>query len=72
MATPINMMTGENCGTQRKTCSSAILSTTNVTRTGMRLDMALHGYRCLTNCVRHGITFLGCDSTWVCRCVETF
>jgi hypothetical protein len=38
MATPINMMTGENCGTQRKTCSSAILSTTNVTWTALRLN----------------------------------
>jgi hypothetical protein len=43
-----------------------------LTWTSLGLDMALLGYRCLTNCLSYGITFLGCDSMQICRCIETF
>jgi len=39
---------------QRKSHSSAILSTTNLTQTAMQLESGLHGDRPATNNLSHG------------------
>jgi hypothetical protein len=47
-------LTGENRGTQGKTCPSATLSTTNPTWTDPRLNPGLRGERPGTNRLSHG------------------
>ena len=48
------IMAGEDGGTRRKSCPSAILSTTNSTRTGLGQNMDLRGKRPATNGHDHG------------------
>jgi hypothetical protein len=48
------IMTGENRRTQRKTCRSAILSTTNPTWTEPGANPGIRGERPATNRLSHG------------------
>ena len=48
------IMTGQNWSTQKKTCRSTTLSTTNSTRTGLGLNPGLRRDRLATDHMRHG------------------
>jgi hypothetical protein len=51
------ILTGENSSTQRKICSTATLSTTNPSWTGLRLNLGLCGERPTPVSLSHGTTF---------------
>jgi hypothetical protein len=53
-------LTGENPSTERKTCSGATLSTTNLTRTNMGSNPGLRGERPATNHLSNGKVFNEC------------
>lgn len=47
------VLTGENQSTQRSTCPTATLSTTNLARTGLGSNLDLHGKRPRSNHASH-------------------
>jgi len=48
-------LTGQNQSTQRNTCCSITLSTTNPTWAGLGLNLDLCGEKLGTNCLNHGV-----------------
>jgi hypothetical protein len=57
-------LTGENRSTQRKTCPSATLSTTNPTWTDPGSNPGLHGGRLAANSLSHGMASTGLNHSY--------